>query len=214
MAKFNSVDILKDSFGFYGKNPVIALPFVAYLIVAFLILALPVFSLLELPKAGLLGLSYLMKNLAILFLLAILAAFLMSFAYACVILKVNKPNLKTSEMLVQGLFKSFKLFIATLAYSVLVGIGFLLLIVPGIYLLVRLGLFAPAAVLGDGFGISESWKLTKGKFWDIFVLYLLIFLMSIIGVIPIVGQIIATLLIAPVAITALTKAYLILKKYV
>ncbi|MDE1937668.1 MAG: hypothetical protein KGI68_01490 [Alphaproteobacteria bacterium] len=75
------------------------------------------------------------------------------------------------------------------AAAALIGfIAFLALI----YIFVRLSfLLAPAAVIDGGFGIEQSWKLTKGNFWRIIVIGLAtlvpIMLVAVIAQIAIVG---------------------------
>ncbi|PSQ63146.1 MAG: hypothetical protein BRD21_03600 [Halobacteriales archaeon SW_8_66_22] len=69
------------------------------------------------------------------------------------------------------------LVIIALGYAIAVGIGLLLLVLPGIYLGVRLSLALPACIL-DGKGISESfsasWEVAgehMGKIFGIFLIY-------------------------------------------
>lgn len=52
-------------------------------------------------------------------------------------------------------------------------VGFLLLIIPGIYLLVRLALAEPVAVCERTAGVTamrRSFELTEGRFWQVFLL--------------------------------------------
>ncbi|HEU5170058.1 MAG TPA: hypothetical protein VFU46_05955 [Gemmatimonadales bacterium] len=62
-----------------------------------------------------------------------------------------------------------RLILASIMYSFLVLIGFLLFIVPGIVVAVGLALYAPAlvveAVPRAGAALSRSWQLTKGARW-------------------------------------------------
>jgi polar amino acid transport system ATP-binding protein len=63
------------------------------------------------------------------------------------------------------------LFVASAVTGLTVGLGALLLIIPGAYLLIRL-LFVPQAVVLEGAGVSEalwrSWDLVKGSWWRTF----------------------------------------------
>ncbi len=66
---------------------------------------------------------------------------------------------------------------AAIVTGIIVGIGFILLIIPGIYLLIRLTLAVPSVVLenrGPIEGIKRSWDLTKGNWWNIFVVLLVV----------------------------------------
>lgn len=76
-------------------------------------------------------------------------------------------------------------FIVHILYSIIVCIGFMLCIIPGIFLAVRL-LFAPVHVLthpedGISGAFEKSWKMTEGNFWSLFLLGLLAFLICIGG---------------------------------
>ncbi len=73
---------------------------------------------------------------------------------------------------------------AALVTALPVGIGLLLLIVPGLYLLARLFLVAPVLVIertGAITAISRSWALTAASAWQL-VLLLVLGLLFIIGV--------------------------------
>jgi hypothetical protein len=66
---------------------------------------------------------------------------------------------------------------AGLVASIATGIGFLLLIVPGIYLALRFFAVTPAAVLeelGPSAALARSGELSKGRKWDIFLTFLLV----------------------------------------
>ncbi|RKQ88788.1 hypothetical protein [Brockia lithotrophica] len=68
----------------------------------------------------------------------------------------------------------WKYFVAYLVVSFVVGFGFLFLILPGIYLGVRLSLY-PFAI-ADGYGpfdapFTVSWEATQKRFWTVFGFY-------------------------------------------
>jgi hypothetical protein len=71
----------------------------------------------------------------------------------------------------------------TLAVGIAAGIGFIFLIIPGIYLLLMWSLAIPATVLeGGGLGPStnRSQALTKGSRGRIFVIYLLLAILALV----------------------------------
>jgi uncharacterized membrane protein len=80
------------------------------------------------------------------------------------------------------------LFLNYLAASILEGIivtiGFILLIVPGIFLAIRLSL-TPFVVVGQQAGpiaaLKESWRLTQGSFWKLFLLAIASLVIIIVG---------------------------------
>jgi len=66
--------------------------------------------------------------------------------------------------------------LAALVYSILVSLGMLLLLIPGLIILVTYWLYAPAIVverLGVGGAFTRSADLTRGKRWPIFGLMLI-----------------------------------------
>ena len=89
--------------------------------------------------------------------------------------------------------------IAYIIYSVIIIIGFALLILPGLYLLLRLQ-FYYASMVDENAGIIESfkrsWEITKGHTLVLFVLALMMLLIILIGEIALfVGVFIAIPLI-------------------
>lgn len=100
--------------------------------------------------------------------------------------------------------------VGALLYGIMVGIGFLLLIVPGIYLALRYGFFWYAIVDGRK-GIVESFKesarITEGVKWS-----LLLFVFACIGVM-ILGALllgVGMLVAVPVAMLATAHLYRVL----
>lgn len=66
------------------------------------------------------------------------------------------------------LHRSLRVFGAMVLYGLLVVVGFVLFIVPGVYLVVR-GIYLPYALVREDLGvidaIKRSWALTKGFWW-------------------------------------------------
>lgn len=96
--------------------------------------------------------------------------------------------------------------------------GILLLFVVTVIVLyfvnVKLSLAPSACVLNENIGIGESWNLTKGHWWQVFVIMLIFGVISfVLNQIPFaIGSIFALILIPPVQIAVLTFAYLDLKQ--
>jgi len=98
----------------------------------------------------------------------------------------------------------WKYFVAYLVVSLVVGLGFLFLILPGIYLSVRLSLYTFA--IADGYGpfkapFTVSWEATQKKFWTVLGFYaalagigLLVF--GAIGMILLISELLPILLSA------------------
>ncbi|OGZ04630.1 MAG: hypothetical protein A2648_00845 [Candidatus Lloydbacteria bacterium RIFCSPHIGHO2_01_FULL_41_20] len=94
----------------------------------------------------------------------------------------------------KGLFSkygNYKIFvnyiIASIATGVVVIVGLILLVIPGIYLAIRLQFYKFLIVdkgdIGPIESLKESWKMTKGYAWNLFLFLILIALLNILGVI-------------------------------
>lgn len=83
----------------------------------------------------------------------------------------------------------FNYFLATLVTGFIVIGGLILLIIPGIFFAVRLQFVTYFIVdKKQDFvtAIKSSWKHTKGEFWNLFLLGVLFFLITILGVLALV----------------------------
>ncbi|MGC9058663.1 MAG: hypothetical protein ACP5IJ_02425 [Candidatus Nanoarchaeia archaeon] len=220
MAKFEPVKTLKDAVDFYFKNPAISVPFLILFFVW--IFGMWLFSTLfgkfifSLTQFSLLSaLTFPFKStqfLVLLFFWFFIYVIIESIAIAATILKTQKPNLSLLEALKQGFYKMPILILVSIIYGLIVAAGLILFIVPGIYLGIRLLLCYPAVVLGKGLGLNESWKLTKGYFWELFVLAFILFVFGLVALLPLIGRLISLLFIKPIGTVAWALAYLRLKK--
>jgi hypothetical protein len=86
-----------------------------------------------------------------------------------------------------GFAKFGKVVIAGLLMTIMLGIGFLLLVLPGIYLLVGYSLALPL-ILDRNYGVWEamegSRKAIHKKWWKVFGLYLIMYLIFLVSLIP------------------------------
>ena len=93
--------------------------------------------------------------------------------------------------------KWWKIILVELMFFVIVGVGFLALIIPGLYLLSRLA-FWPIIIIDQDIGIAEaldrSWKITKGHARVVLVTAFFGFLLGLPSLIPVIGPVIATVL--------------------
>ena len=88
-----------------------------------------------------------------------------------------------------------------------IALGFLALIVPGIILAVGLG-FVPYLVVERGLGpinaIKESWRITKGHKWQLFLLFLALLGINLLGILALVVGIFVSV---PITMLAFAHAY-------
>jgi uncharacterized membrane protein len=84
-----------------------------------------------------------------------------------------------------------RILICSLLMALVVGLGFLLLLIPGIILAVGLALAIPAVVLeprsSASAALSRSWELTRGARWRIFGLGVMLLVLLYIPVVAITG---------------------------
>lgn len=101
--------------------------------------------------------------------------------------------------------------VASLLGALLIVAGYLLLILPGVYLTVKLALGGPAIVI-DGHGPIEglraSWAAVAGQFVDVLgVLVLGLLVLVPVALIPVVGELLAAVGVLPVIALALASLY-------
>ncbi len=124
--------------------------------------------------------------------IAALIGFLLSIYVAFVALnfyvnaaRIGKPYESLSEVLKVDFNQLAIFFCVEVCYGLIVAIGTFLFIIPGIWLAVRLW-YAPllAATQGATFGeaIKGSWQITRGHFWELFLMGLTMIGISILGV--------------------------------
>jgi|SRR5579871_475316 len=97
------------------------------------------------------------------------------------------------------LFSAFplivNLFVAGVLTGILVGIGFVLLIVPGIFLATRLA-FATFFIVDEGAGpieaIQRSWDMTRGHFWQLFLFGIVVVILNCLGLLILLVGVLAT----------------------
>jgi uncharacterized membrane protein len=113
------------------------------------------------------------------------------------VLAAKKQTVKFDE--VWRIFKDkwLKIIGVELLVVLLVVVGCVFLLIPGLYLLGRLAI-APALLIDQDVGIMDamnaSWEYTRGKAWPVFVAFFFGALLSVTSVIPFIGPIVATAL--------------------
>ena len=183
-----SISWLPSAGGALGQGWKVLWPnFGPLLLVEVVFLVLIILPSLILGKiAGILGSLYA---------LFVIAPLSLGFVYACVeTVRGNQPQ-------VSHLFRSFSsgqhylsIIGAIILWYIAVAVGYVLLVIPGIWISTRLSLL-PYVMADRGVGgmqaIQMTWQLTRGRFWSLFglsllgmVIYFVGMLIIIVGVIP------------------------------
>jgi uncharacterized membrane protein len=88
-----------------------------------------------------------------------------------------------------------------------IALGFIALIVPGVILAMGL-MFVPYIVIDRGLGpieaMKESWRVTKGHKWQLFLLFLALIGLNILGAIALIVGLLVTI---PITMLAAAHAY-------
>lgn len=99
-------------------------------------------------------------------------------------LRFNKGETAEFEDLWMGYPKFLEFFVGSLLYGLLVMVGFILLIVPGIYWAVKYQFYGYCILdrdVGPWEGLKMSGEITKGSWWNLFWLGLLSGLIAMAG---------------------------------
>ena len=121
---------------------------------------------------------------------------------------LKQGTIDLSKAVETALSHSVQLILGMILYSLAVGFSSLLLLIPGIYLLVRWGFVLYAVILNncsaiDGFKYSS--KLVRGRWWPVFgsMLVVVLFLLPISVIVAIIGAIFGSKSIVAVIISSL-----------
>jgi len=224
-------ELLDKTFTLYRNN--FALFFGISAVAGIFVLAINIAQLAVMPSAG--GSATPAEiaagaGLVLLFTLVGLIAYLVAYAYslAATVYAVSDLHLgrpaSIQSALLRAKGKLWKLIVLQILLGIATGIGFMLLIIPGILILCKYALSVPAAVLEDLTwrpATERSGVLTAGTWGRIFMIYCLSFLLTYIAVfifqlplqlmgmpvLSVVGNFLASTLVAPVATIALSLQY-------
>lgn len=160
------------------------------------------------------GLSTLFDDSAPLALVFNLLSYSVSFIVQIGLIRVGLKAYNGEDISFEDLYSDIGKFIsyaiASILYGIIVSIGFMLLIIPGIYLSIRLFFFTIAVVsedLGPIEALKRSYELTQGNVLSILVLTFMLSLLNFAGVL-LLG--VGLLITIPIMEIALIHAYFLL----
>jgi uncharacterized membrane protein len=185
-------EILDTSFSLYRRH------FAALATVALICTGVPLVLRLFLETAG-----GIFNNLALALLYGISLVVLNLVATGATVFIVSESYLgrpiSAREALDRATPYIGRILVCSLLLALVVGLGFLLLLIPGIMLAVGLALAIPAVVLeprsSASAALSRSWELTRGARWRIFGLGVTLLVLLYIPVLAITGLL--ALLVSP-----------------
>jgi len=128
------------------------------------------------------------ENFLISFLLNV-ASSILSIIFSLGLIKISLKIYGNEEPKISEIISQYKLFFRYLFASILKSLitlfGFILLIIPGIILSIRLGFFDYLIVDKNSRvieSLKKSWEITKGSTWNLFLFYFLLGLINLLGV--------------------------------
>lgn len=120
-----------------------------------------------------------------------IASMLLGIAALTVMLTIahnRKPGYGDMTRSVTNFMLVLNYFLASLAYGLIVMLGFIALIIPGIYLAARFQFYVYAIVEHGNMGpidaLKKSWHMTRGIFWKLFGFSLVSMLIIVVSIIP------------------------------
>jgi uncharacterized membrane protein len=127
------------------------------------------------------------ESFLISFLLTIVG-FVLSIIFSLGLIKISLEICDGKEPKISDLFSQYRLFFryffASILKNLITFFGFIFLIIPGIILSIRLGFFDYLIVDKNSKiieSLKKSWEITKGSTLNLFLLYLLLGLINLLG---------------------------------
>ena len=176
-ARFDFGRVVGQTFGLIGRN------FFAFAMLALALVGVPRFAMMYAQAALMTNRPDLAASVPLIGgLLSLVTTYILqgSLTRASVD-DLSKKGVNIGAAIGDGLRYFFPLFIVALLVGLGVGVGLILLIVPGLFLMVRWAVSAPAVVVereGPTHSIGRSAELTRGYRWAVFGFVLLYFVFA------------------------------------
>lgn len=164
----------------------------------------PSFIADELSKAG--------DNFAILSLLFGLASFGIGIVTSIGIISIALKFINQQKPRVAEVFTTYRYFfrycVASVLFSLMVMLGLIFLIIPGLILAIRCGMYGYFIIdqnLGPVDALKASFRITKGKWWSLTSIYLTLGLINLVGFLALLVGYLFTYMVAAIAVAYVYK---------
>ncbi len=195
---FDAINIFEQSFIKLFTDPVIFILAVIYTAIS-VVLAISISSLNLTSISSVSAISYVtISHLIVYYLLIFLV---ITFLSGVAFLRIGtKKKMSIKKLLYKALRRYPALIGTTVLSSLIIAVGLIVLIIPGVYLGIKLSVAQVSSVLDDKNpieAIKESWRLTNGNWWYIFALFVLfIIVIGILDFLPYISFFFSFVLIA------------------
>ncbi|MCL4398510.1 MAG: hypothetical protein M1322_03405 [Candidatus Parvarchaeota archaeon] len=192
---FDAISVFKKSFILLFTDPLLFSLAVIYAIIYILFGAYTSsLNVTNLTVSGIsaVGISYILIYAVLIFLAG-------TFISGMVFVRVSGKKKNVKEVIVKALKRYPALLATTFLTSVIIALGFIAFVIPGIYLSLKLILSPVSSVIEDKSpvdAIKRSWNMTFGNWWYLFAMVLLfIVVIFISGLVPYVSYFFSFLLV-------------------
>jgi len=138
---------------------------------------------------------------------AVLITYVLFLGVVRILMKLSNNQKVHIKDLFAGFISFFTVVVGTLFYLTAVAFGFVLLVIPGIFLMIRFQYYLFLIYekrLGSIESLQQSFKMTKDSFWPLLGLSLIL---SIINSISVPLNFFPSLITAPISVIAVAKTY-------
>lgn len=192
---FDAISVFKKSFILLFTDPLLFSLAVIYAIIYILFGAYTSsLNVTNLTVSGIsaVGISYILIYAVLIFLAG-------TFISGMVFVRVSGKKKNVKEVIVKALKRYPAMLATTFLTSVIIALGFIAFVIPGIYLSLKLILSPVSSVIEDKSpvdAIKRSWNMTFGNWWYLFAMVLLfIVVIFISGLVPYVSYFFSFLLV-------------------
>ena len=120
-------------------------------------------------------------------LVAFIFALIMKVGYLKALLKIERGGHASLKELFDHVNLIWKYILASIAYGLSIVVGFVLLVIPGVYVMLKY-LFVPILIIDKDLGVKQAFKksahMTEGNKWHLLGFILILALLNLLGAIP------------------------------